>query len=329
LASRLFFELFLFALLRPSVAAQEDPCLTRTLMVNVFDGAGNPVKTLGKANFRAALRKQEVSIASVTYDTVPRRIVLLLDRNRSMVTVRAKWKAAFAVAEALVTWAPPQTSFAALTFANHVEDKISFNQGRSSVVEELAKLKSTRWEEIKGERTTAVLDALLEGMSLLQHARPGDAICLISDAAGNTNQSHQSQVRQAFLASGVRLFTFIPLDNLGTRERTPEEVAGPEGVRELAKDTGGSFCAMPAFWDHTGFDSTGNAELTPQDREALVSVARTLLVGMTESYRVQIKLPEPVEKTRRWELEVVTADGKRNSHLQIIYPRLLAPCQTK
>jgi hypothetical protein len=124
LASRLSFALFLFTLLRPSVAAQEDPCLTRTLMVNVFDGAGNPVKTLGTANFRAVLRKQEVSVASVTYDTAPRRIVLLLDRNRSMVTVRAKWKAALAVTEALVTWAPPQTSFAALTFTNHVEDKI-------------------------------------------------------------------------------------------------------------------------------------------------------------------------------------------------------------
>src|SRR5439155_2944461 len=181
----------LFSLVSTSAAAQGDSCLNRTVTVNVFDGTGNPVKSLGKANFRAVMHKREVGIVSASYDAGPHRIVILLDTSGSMIS-GAKWKAAVAVAEALVSLASPQSSFALLTFTDHVEDRIGFGHGRKEVADELAKLESTRWQEIRGPRKTAVLDALWEGLSLLQPAHSGDAICLISDSDDKTCKTRQS-----------------------------------------------------------------------------------------------------------------------------------------
>ena len=318
----------LFSLVSTSAAAQCDSCLNRTVTVNVFDGTGNPVKSLGKANFRAVMHKREVGIVSASYDAGPHRIVILLDTSGSMIS-GAKWKAAVAVAEALVSWASPQSSLALLNFTDHVEDKIGFSHGRKEVADELAKLESTRWREIKGPRKTAVLDALLEALSLLQPAHSGDAICLISDSYDNASETRQSQMNQALLTSGVRLFGFAPLDRRESGgSSVPMSRLGPGQVRELTETTGGSFYAFTALWDRIGFSAPGQVQLSPQDREALLSASQVLSFELSEFYRLQIALPEVPDKARRWTLELVDSGGKRNPHFQLVYPRLLANCQS-
>jgi hypothetical protein len=47
---------------------------------------------------------------------------------------------------------------------------------------------------------------------------------------------------------------------------------------------------------------------------------------ITEFYRLAIKLPEPLDKPRELQLDVLDANGKRNSHWLVVYPHRLAAC---
>lgn len=293
--------------------AQENPCLTRTVPVNVTTNDYRVVSGLTSANFRGKFRGHPVEIISVKYDTGPRRIVILLDASGSM---KYAWEAELGTAQNIVLQAPPKDSFAVLAFGDGTSYmRIGFGKDPKDLVNGLGRM--TRVGKAYGK--TAMLDALLEAVNMSRPLRMGDALLLISDGGDNASRSDPAQSQSVLLSSGVRLFALIMGKDLPDRERTPEEAAGPGGLRDLINAVGG---------DSLGVASGGpvNHVLTDQGRKNMASAASALGREFSEFYAVEVKLPEAVDKPRGWQLEVV-GDIPEKHYLRVVYPHRLAPCQ--
>jgi hypothetical protein len=66
------------------VAQSTPPCQPTSLLVNVLDIHGNPIRDLRKDDFRVELDKRPVSISTTGYQLLPRRVVIALDLSGSM-----------------------------------------------------------------------------------------------------------------------------------------------------------------------------------------------------------------------------------------------------
>jgi len=293
----------------PATPAQQDPCLNRTVVVNALGPDGSPVRGLGAERFRARLGRRPVVIDSVDYNVGNRRVVVLLDISGSMVGEKSKIGSSTGFIRDLLSASSLPPSFAVLTFTDRVEDEVDFGQGRKAVGDELAKIDTTNWQRRRGHGKTAWLDAVLEAVHLLEPGRLGDAICLVTDGEDNMSKSRPSEVRQALLTQGVRLFGLLFLEVGFPSRHLDAEGYGPEDLKGLVVDSGGSFMAL----------------FNP-DVQAMLPFSRRLGWEISEFYELHLTLPEPLGKPRNWKLEVVDPDGEVNRHLEIAYRRKLAAC---
>lgn len=314
--------LALAGLARTSLAG-DNGCLERTVPVNVLAKDGKPVLGLRTANFRGMFRGKPVEIVSAAYDTGPRRVVVVLDSSGSMLE---KWEVELTVARTLVSSAPPQDSFALFTFATRGEDRVDFSRGRRAVTDELVKLETKNWDLRKGtSRRTALYDALEAALDLLQPAQVGDSICLISDGGENASRTRLPGLKSRLLASGVRLFA------LATDEPvvfgSVEIPAGPEVLRELVETTGGDSRMFGSNKLPSSSYTRKPLQLTSADRRIFSDVALALGGEISQFYRLELKLPQTVDKPRGWSLKVVETGVSRKQDFRVVYPHELAPCK--
>jgi hypothetical protein len=309
-------------------AGEENPCVDRTVAVNVLTRGGLVGEGLNAANFRGKYRGKTVEIASATRHEGASRILILLDTSGSMVREGTKWQAGIAMVRNLTREAPAGTSFALLTFAARVEERVEFGLPPWALHEVIEKLAARDWEHYKGPpRRTALFDSIVAALDLLRPPRPGDAIFLVTDGGENASHSREDQVIRALLESGARLFVFLTLTS---RERRGSfaEVEAPEKVLHLAQATGGACVPYPfSEWDGPAILNEVEAEMRANDPKAIPTMAGVLIREMSEFYSLQIKLPQPVDKVRNWKLEAVSPGSKKNPYVGAIYPHMLAPCQ--
>lgn len=308
-----------------SVCAQEDPCLNRTIAASVTTETGQPVKGLVAANFRAKFRGKSVDIVSADDEAGSRRIVIVLDASRSM---SERWPIEISVAKGLLTALPAENTFALLTFAKQVEDQVDFTQGREAVSDDLVRLKAKDWTLPKGHlRKTALLDTLVAALDLLRPSRVGDAIYLISDGDDNASLTSFSDVKTLFLASGVRLFSLITVDERVARGVQLEGEMGFPALEELVKTTGGdSIEFTPGLPAASVNFHPRPLPITAEDREIMSLAAHVFAREIFEFYKLQIKLPETPDKRGNWKLDVVDPLSKKNPRLRVVYPHKLATC---
>ena len=219
--------------------AQDNPCLNRELAVNVFSHEDEAIKGLTAANFRGKVQGHDVEIISASPESNPRRIVFLIDTSAGILRDEARRRSEVVMAEGLLSWLPPETSVALLTFSNPTETKIAFSQGRKAVNTELARLELTPKAEPSGPPKTTLVDAVLAGIAMLTPPRPGDAICLISDGDDGTNPTRMGEVEQKLLAAGIRLFGLLPESALATSTASSADATGAKMLRQTVESTGG------------------------------------------------------------------------------------------
>lgn len=297
------------------LSAQEAPCSTRTLLVNVLDQKGWPVNGLGRERFRAKYRGHAVEITSVADTIRPRRVVLLLDASGSM---QDGWqsKTEQMLAADVVRDGIAGTSFALMVFSSRVQDETNFAQN-SDILAKKVKHLSDAFEAIpKNERKTALFDTIIGALDELSPARPGDIVYALTDGGDNTSVHRAAEVERRLLAAGVRLFAFLLVDSPMLRGRTAEETQGPGVMSELCRHTGGVLASFASS------RSTPHS-LSERDLARIIVSARTLYPIMRRSYDVKIKMPAGIDKPRDWDLEV--EEGGKKVRYNLIYPRL-SPC---
>lgn len=314
------------------VRAQEDACRRRSLMASVIDAKGNPVPGLGREDFSARFRGKPVNITFAELDTHTRRIVILLDASPSMLEPSGKWRLALDATEDFATNAPPGFALALLVFAEKVEARIAFAQGRPVIEEKLASLKTRGKVFAKRGWQTALWDAVLQSLGEFSTPHLGDVIYVITDGGDNKSNSKPAQAESALFAAGARLFVFIPPEDF-----IPDDSLGPpEDMANIAKATGGNILSLVplGLWERSLAmqpDADVLAEQTyaiqhtkDLSREHLDALYRQMAVF----YRLDVELPQAVDKPRDWSLKL-EAPGKNKKGWSLVYPRKLMPCAAR
>jgi len=312
-----------------ALPAQEVPCSTRTVLATVIDREGNPVRGLTAADFRGEFRGHAVQIVSATFDTHPRRIVILLDASRSMTEEKQKWNAAKVIAQDLLRAAPPGMSVGLIVFAGNVVNSVGFAQGRFGVAQALSALGQGVEVAPKGQRRTALYDAISAGIDLLHPPHSHDVIYAVTDGGENASKVKLARVKERLLSAQVHLFAFAvayPLVGPFAGQLDPEE------LHELVNVTGGNmFTLRPRPLDLPFTEAYWRSDTeaywrSDEVRNAIPIKNRQLCLQMGEYYRMEIRLPLVVDKPRNWKLDVVDTSGRVRRDVEVLYPRRLMPC---
>jgi len=306
-----------------NLPAQDSGCTQRTIAVGVVDGAWNLVPNLSAANFRGKLRGHDVQILSAAADTSPRRIVLLLDASGSMVSPGGGWPIEKSISEYLIRFSPPQGSIAEMTFGERIFDSAGFDQDRLALLQRQALLFRVCEMGHHGGRT-ALYDAIARAQGALGIPKVGDVIFALTDGGDNHSHIDGKKAQEDLLSAGVRLFAAIIItQKLAERARSPEAmIEGPVHLHDMVEATGGNGLNLPYTGSKPPFKymhATGSAD-------AVNFALQRLFRQMGEFYRLELSLPETVEKPTKWKLEVVNADGKPMKGVEVHYPQELMPC---
>jgi len=311
---------------------QDAPCLRRTVIVNVVTEAGFPVRNLVLNDFSAKLGSKPVGLLSLTRQTASPRIVLVLDASKSMSSPAANWERVRQMALDLVRKAPEASPIALVVFGSQVAVRVDFAKGRMAVREQLLTIQPGENILVKRQKT-ALWDAFLEAVQILQPPVPGDVIYAITDGVDNASRAQRTEIERRLIASEVRMFINIPFivvpaivvpaDDpfLVNRSRTLEEFNAPVEISKLTEATGGAVFYVPP--SPKAFTQSFDEKYLAQLSAAVVP----LYEQMKNYYRLEIDLPVEVDKARAWKLELVKTPDKKRKGLRLAYPRKLLPCR--
>ena len=190
---------------------------------------GKLLTGLEKENFELSEDKVSQEIASFGSEDVPLSIGIVFDCSGSMSNKLDRSRQA--VAQFLRT-ANPEDEFFLVQFNDRPELTVPFTPRPEDIQGHLT------WVQSKGR--TALLDGVAMAMNEMKKAKNGrKALLIISDGGDNSSRFTESEVRSWVREGDVQTYAIGIYEQLGARGRTPEELAGPGLLSELAEQTGG------------------------------------------------------------------------------------------
>lgn len=296
-----------------SASSQESSCLRRVLPLTATDPQGTVIEGLRATDFEANYGGGQVNILSIRPDDRPHRIVILLDASGSMAP---NWRGAVALASRFAESHLPNLKTALVVFRAKVEETVDFHQGQNAVAERLRQIQPMTPKQ-SSTANTALYDALLFGLQLLETPTSADSLYLISDGGENASHAQVEEVTHRLTSSGVRLYVSFVVSNLHFRNRTREEVAGPEIISDLVRKTGGVI-NVPFGPD---------VPTKPEAIDLVVQKAGGPYREMFQNYRMELELPAPLKRPKGWKLNPSGAIAARLKKAAISYPTELASCK--
>jgi hypothetical protein len=310
------------------IAAQDVSCLHRTLTLNVFDTQGRVIRGLDPSDFEAKFRGKPVSVLSVTPDSRPHRIAVLLDTSGTVLGQpdAEEWVTAHSIASHISRTTLGNTSLALLLFSDKVNEQIDFAKDPRVVADRLSAIgndPSYAKEYLRG--STAVRDAVLAAMQLFGKPGFSDSIYVIGDGSDNKSRNGFHDVRDALVSKGVRLYfsmlSFGSVAGLSGWSRRSEE-SDPKESSDLAVASGGLVLGRLGL----GPFRKERYNLTGNQRSSTEAALNSMYLGMTRNDLVEIELPHAVDNWTKWSLELSPQQKKAHKDRFVIYPQELAPC---
>jgi Mg-chelatase subunit ChlD len=313
---QVIFAFALAALAATPLCGQSDPCLHRTVPVNVLTAKGETVTGLTPENFKASFHRKPVKIVSVTEDKGPRRVLIVLDSSGSMIAHRREWQVYVGVARDLTRLLPPDGSIGLVVFTSKIEKYIPLTRDRAEIQKELAWLQAGT-EKFEGK--TSLWDTVSVASSEFDAPQEGDAIYAITDGGDNTSKTRLNQLREILSEKRIRLFMFskqtLPDEDIST------EHVGLMNIQDLADSTGGHAVRIhPNAQEDVPKLTDKSGKATPEGALVLRQFGEIFTFN-----RVEIELPERFEKSQEWSLDT---KGLTAHDLLLTYPRRLAGCGT-
>jgi hypothetical protein len=296
------------------VTAQNHACLRRVIAVSVVGTHGAIFSDLTAANFEASIHHKPLRIVSVMQDGSPRRVIVALDASGSM---HDNWKGNIALARGLLESLRPDDEMGLVIFSDHILETVPPTRERGPLSVELAKLRESPEASPKG--LTALWDSLAAMSEQFGSPQFGDSIFALTDGGDNRSHVAESKVENMLIERGIRVFRLtLPPDNWGREIREPRSEGQP-GTPEV--NTGGfgvSFSSPPRV------DASLPIAADPSGRQTVVATAQFQLHMIQTVEKVEIELPEPIEKPEQWTLSV---HGVSDPRLRVAYPRTLDVCR--
>ena len=197
--------------------------------VTVTDPFNRFVTGLDKENFKLFEDKKEQEILQFSSEDAPLSIGVVFDCSGSMGSKLEKSRQA--VAQFFRT-ANPEDEFFLVQF-NDTADLVSpFTRNLEEIQNRLT------FTQSKGR--TALLDAIYLALHEMKRAKnPRKALLLISDGGDNASRYTENEIKNLVKEADVQIYAIGIYEPVGARSRTPEELAGPGLLTEVAEQTGG------------------------------------------------------------------------------------------
>jgi hypothetical protein len=314
-------------LLFPSdaVFAQQAGCPATEVGMNVVLPNGKTLKGLKLENLTGQTKHYRVAIDSLTFDSSPRRILMVLDMGRDLnADVR---RAQIEIAAYLVTAGRPTDSMALLT-ARGALKSVRFGESHDAILSALAELRDNKAGPVT---ESGILDAVMEGVGWFQDPAPGDAIIVMASEIEKNKSTRYSQVAKALEDQKIRLFSvalgpimagtaFEPLNAFAPHNEGWAFAVNEENLSALAWNSGGYML----------FEDTQNPwkdyKLTDAHLQKLLEEAAGMYVAIATFYRVNVRPPLGLKRREGWKLDLTEDIRKKVPHAYMVYPRLLEPC---
>jgi hypothetical protein len=307
---------FLFAgSLLAQTPSQASSC---SIVANVRDPHGAFVKDLSGLTFRGKSEGKPIDIKLSPVNLEKRRVVLLLDVSGSLAFSSHTWKTEKMVASDFLRSAAMPGRTAMVLFASDIVKTFDFNHSPAEMTETLERFSDASKVAGKGRHSTALIDAVLYGLTLLGSPQPGDVIYAVTDGGDNFSHHTQREMEEGLLKGGVRFFSFFLTDS---NSPTEEQRVGPSRLRDLALLSGGATLDIP--------DSNGSIlyDLSPKGKAQMAAGLFYLYDLMGNFYELQLdQLPASGKKSL--ELELLNESGRRVKDFTLMYPQRANPCRT-
>jgi hypothetical protein len=314
---RLCSVLFGIIAVAEACAAQSD-CLKRTIPVGAYTKDGSLAPNLSPANLAGTYQKRPVAVRSVQVPEKLPRIILLIDTSGSM----RRWSdVTIDAAEGMLFKLPPEIEVGLVFFA---QTTIPVQLPTTDRKAAMAQLEALR-KNIKSWRgKTAFRAALNDSIKMFGSPAAGDAIYVVSDADDNASRATERQVREGIANAEVRVYALKVVPKDLRSYRSPQEIASSDDLEYIVEVSGGTiiyktFPGPDPPHELPLLDKRGNPTQLARDLERQ-------LRQFLNFYRVEIELPETVDKPRDWKLDLTGIDRSQQQILTLTYPTLLTPC---
>jgi len=292
---------------------ERNDCSHRTLTVHVKDLQGKPVPGLAAGDFEAQFRGKPVKILSAAPDTRPHRVVILLDASASMA---GAWERPLYLATHAVDTMPATAQVALFVFDTKIKLQLGFSAGRPAIREALHALHLGQNEVGKKVRgRTAVYDALLSAIRLLDSPTNSAVLYLITDAGDNSSDTKPKDVAKALISNGAHLFLSLVYPGPFLMSRS-DEYLGALDLTELVQKVGGEFVTPYV-----------NFAYDPKNPDLFAASLRTFELSLIDDYLLELDLSEPVRKYENWTLKLSKEKRERWKNARLLYAKELAPCE--
>ncbi len=199
------------------------------LNVTVTDPYNRLVTGLEPDNFRVFEDNIEQEVVTFSAEDVPISIGVIFDFSGSMSNKVGKAREA---AVQFFKTANQQDEFFLVSFNERAELSSSFTNS----VEDL----QSRMMLTAPKGRTALLDALYLGLSQMRGAHNAKrALLILSDGGDNHSRYNESDIKRLVKEADTQLYAIGIFDPIGSRNRSPEELAGPSLLSEVTEMTGG------------------------------------------------------------------------------------------
>jgi len=307
-----------------TTAAQDPPCLRRVVPVALRDEQNLPIQNVSISDLEAKVHGKPVKILSLAPDPRPHRLVLILDASGSMGSTAGEpplFALEVALARHFFQANHQRSQIALLVFNNDVTEVVDFAQGNSAVGDKLQQISGNHnfvKTAVKGR--TALRDAILAGLHLLEHPGPPDALYVLTDGIDNNSKHSAADMRHQLAVTSVRLFAVL-LRKEADRDRTPLELSGPDDLSEIAGKSGGEILSTAA-WHGSQMALSAHSDTKLRPEETMARLYQTILGDQL----MEIELPSSMAKDERWELKLSDSARLQWKGAHITYPTALAKC---
>jgi Ca-activated chloride channel family protein len=259
--------------------------------VTVTDPFDRIVTGLEQSNFVVSDEKVPQQIASFSTEDAPISVGMIFDSSGSMSDKIEKSKEA---ALQFFKTSNPEDEFMLINFNDRPDLLSSFTSKFENLQDRLLFAKS-------GGRT-ALLDALYLGLNEMKKGRSSrKALLLISDGGDNHSRYTENDLKRAVKESDVQIYAVAVLEPLSSRNRTPEEAAGPALLSDLAEVSGGRMFSV-------------------EDPSELPDIAEKISVQLRNEYVIGYR-PSNLVRDGRWRRIKVKLDPPRGLPPLNVYAR--------
>jgi Ca-activated chloride channel homolog len=283
-----------------SVSVRQPNIHTRPIQVNVnmvvvgvtvTDPYDRIVTGLEKTNFEVFDEKVPQDIQTFSTEDAPISVGMIFDASGSMSDKIEKSKEA---ALQFFKTSNPEDEFMLIQF-NERPDLIS------AFTSKFEKLQD-RLLFVKSGGRTALLDAVYLGLNEMKQAKSSrKALLVISDGGDNHSRYTENEIKRAVRESDTQIYAIAVLEPLASRNRTPEEAAGPSLLSDLATVSGGRMFSV-------------------EDASELPDIAEKISIELRNEYVIGYK-PSNLVRDGRWRRIKVKLDAPRGLPPLQVYAR--------